>query len=290
MKAGCFQMQESLLINRLNHTDMNMYSSGTHNCEPGHYYGPAIRDHFLIHYILSGKGSFSTGDKVYQLRKGQGFLIYPDIVTYYQADVESPWKYSWVGFNGLKAESYLKSAGFSAENPIFTYDKDDYIKDCFDQMIAAKMLQKGREIRLLGLLYLFLSQLMEANGKDRFTDQSGDRKDVYIKKAIEYIEMNYSRDMSISDVAHHVGLDRSYLGSIFKEQLDSSMQEFLVGYRINKACELMKNDSLSIGDISRSVGYDDQLLFSKIFRKNKSMSPREYRKSYRLGVELIKDI
>lgn len=278
-------MVESLMIHSLNHTDLNMYQCGTESCSPGHYYGPAVRDHFLIHYISGGKGKFCIGDKVYNLQKGQGFLICPDIVTYYQADTNDPWTYSWVGFHGLKAVSYLKSAGLTMESPVFTCYNDDFIKNCFDEMISAKKLQKGREIRLLGLIYMFLSQLIETNGKDRFMDQAGDRKEIYVKKAIEYIGMNYSRKMSIADVAHHISLDRSYLGSIFKEQLDTSLQDFLINYRIDKACELMKNKDLSIGDISRSVGYDDPLHFSKIFKKSRQISPKEYRKNYQKGTE-----
>lgn len=256
-----------------------MYQCGTQNCNAGHCYGPAVRDYFLIHYIHSGKGKFCVGPKEYILHKGQGFLICPDIVTYYQADFEDPWHYSWVGFNGLKAGGYLRSAGLTADNPIFTCGEDNYIDNCFFNMIEAKNLQKCREIRLLGHLYLFLSQLIEQNGRDRFCDYSGSRKEAYVKRAIEYIEMNYSLKISISELAHQLGLDRSYLGSLFKEQFGTSLRDFLVKYRIDKACELLKNESLSIGDVSRSVGYDDPLLFSKLFRKTKGMPPREYRKS-----------
>ena len=277
-------MEQSLLIHGLNNTDLNMYQCGTEDCYAGHYYGPAVRDHFLIHYIHTGKGRFCVGEREYNLHKGQGFLICPDIVTYYQADFEDPWTYSWVGFHGLKADSYLKSADLTMDNPIFTYDIDDYISNCFTQMLAAKALQRGREIHLLGIFYLFLSRLIEQNGKDNLNDHTGNRKEAYIKKAIEYIEMNYSRKMSITEMAHHIGLDRSYLGSIFKEQLDTSLQDFLINCRLDKACELMKNEALSIGDISRSVGYDDPLQFSKLFKRNKSKSPREYRKNYRKGV------
>lgn len=259
--------------------DLKMYHCGTERCDAGHYYGPAVRDHFLIHYIHSGKGKFRVGQKEYPLRKGQGFLICPDIITYYQADFHDPWHYSWVGFHGLKAESYLRSAGLTMENPVFTCSGDDVFGNCLDRMITAKGLQKGHEVRLLGLLYIFLSHLMEQNGMDSACDDPGSRKDAYVRKAIEYVEMNYSRKMTIAELARHIGLDRSYLGSIFKEQLNASLQHYLLQYRINKACGLLKGTDLSIGDISRSVGYDDPLLFSKLFRKNMSVPPREYRKT-----------
>lgn len=272
-------MQRFLDIHHLDHTDLDMYQCGTEICNPGHYYGPAVRDHFLVHYIHSGRGRFCIGEKVYSLQKGQGFLICPDIVTYYQADDEDPWHYSWVGFQGLKAESYLQQAGLNLDQPIFTCASEDFVNSCFTHMIEARSLREGREIRLLGYLYLFLSQLIEQHGKDKFSDRADTRKEIYIQKAIAYIGMNYSRKISISELSRHIGLDRSYLGSLFKEQLGVSPQSFLIHFRMKKACELIKSDSLTIGDISRSVGYDDPMLFSKVFKKHFGIPPREYRKN-----------
>jgi AraC-like DNA-binding protein len=272
-------MHQFLEIHHLNHADLDMYQCGTEVCRPGHYYGPAVRDHFLIHYIHSGRGRFCIGERVYHLQKGQCFLICPDIITYYQADDDDPWHYSWVGFHGLKAESCLQQAGLSLDQPIFTCSDEDYISNCFSQMIEARTLHKGREIRLLGYLYLFLSQLIEQRGMDRPSDRTDTRKEVYVQKAVAYIGMNYSRKMSISELSRHIGLDRSYLGSLFKEYLGVSPQDYLIHFRMNKACELIKSDNLTIGDISRSVGYDDQLLFSKLFKKHLGVPPREYRKN-----------
>lgn len=273
-------MQHEVSVHKLSLTDLNMYQCGKQNCEPGHAYGPAVRDHYLIHFIFSGKGKFSAGGKTHYLGKGQGFLIVPDAVTFYQADYEDPWTYCWVGFHGLKAEEYLKAAGLSEDNPIFTYTSDDYIQQCFSSMFETSKLQKGREIRLLGHLYLFLSQLIETNGNSRFPYDSDKRTDAYIKKAIEFFTMNYSRKVTICDAARYVGLDRSYLGSVFSRQTGMTMQEYLVRLRMDKACDLMGNSGLAIGDIARSVGYDDQLLFSKVFKKYKGSSPRNYRKEY----------
>jgi len=255
-----------------------MYECGEERCKPDHDYGPAVRDHFLIHYILDGKGIFCVGDKTYKLGKNQGFLICPGIVTYYKADHEDPWHYAWVGFNGLKAESYLRQASVTADNPIFTYDCDNFIRNCFEQMIKTEYVIKGREIRLTGFLYLFLSRLIETNSNENFTDKDEDSKELYVRKAVEYIQRNYSRKLTISNMAKYIGLDRSYLGSIFKQYMGMSPQRYIMKFRIDKACELMENPVLSIGDISRSVGYDDQLLFSKTFKKFKGICPKEYRK------------
>ena len=94
--------------------------------------------------------------------------------------------------------------------------------------------------------------------------------------------MNYSRRIRVEEIAHFIGLDRSYLSSIFTDELNTSLQGFIIQFRINIACQLMENRILTIGDISRSVGYDDPLAFSKIFKKIKGASPRDFRKSVNL--------
>jgi AraC-like DNA-binding protein len=262
-------------------SDMSLipYYCGIEECRPGHFYGPAVRDHFLIHYVLSGKGLFQVGGREYVLEKGQGFLICPNIVTYYKADTDEPWTYEWVGFYGLNAGTYLKCANLDIDNPIFTYDRDDALNDCFKQMFKASSMKKGRDIKLQSLIYLFVSLLVETAGDCMFDEKPMPGKDLYVKKAVEFICINYSRSISISEIAHHIGLDRKYFSSVFKNTLKVTPREFLINYRMDKACELMKNSMLSISEISRSVGYDDPLLFSKMFKKNKGESPGKFRKA-----------
>jgi AraC-like DNA-binding protein len=78
-------------------------------------------------------------------------------------------------------------------------------------------------------------------------------------------------------MAKSVGLNKNYFSTFFKENIGMTPQQYIIKYRINKACELMENKGLTIGDISRSVGYEDTLGFSKIFKKEKGMSPKKYR-------------
>ncbi|ACL71074.1 AraC family transcriptional regulator [Halothermothrix orenii] len=265
-------------VNRLNLTDIDIYQCGQEKCKPGHSYGPAVRDHYLIHFIYNGRGIFQVGENTYHLEAGQGFLICPDIVTYYQADRHNPWEYAWIGFHGLKAKDYLNRANLSLANPVFSDTDGSPLRFIFEEMTAARKLKRSREIKLIGLIYVFLSHLIELNVSGSTPDNNS--KENYIKKAIEYIEKNYSRHIKVIDIANHVGLDRSYLWSIFNEFLNTSPQQYLINYRINKACELMKNRNLnlSIGDISRSVGYKDPLTFSKTFKKTKGISPLHYQK------------
>lgn len=263
----------------LNHTDIYIYQCGSEPCPPGHFHGPAVRDHYLIHYIHSGKGIFQVGDTTYELKAGNGFLICPDIVTFYQADKKDPWRYSWVGFHGQKAENCLLECGLSAEHPIFEYTEDDYIDNCFHEMAEAYYLKRGGYVKRMAYLYLFFYKLTQTNAREMYYSSKESRHDAYINEALQFIEMNYSRKISIDMLSRYVGLNRSYLNAIFRESLGKTLQQYLMEYRVRKACELLENRSLRVGDVSHSVGYPDQLLFSKVFKRIQGVTPSEYRDS-----------
>ncbi|WP_069999533.1 AraC family transcriptional regulator [Cellulosilyticum sp. I15G10I2] len=272
-------MSLHLEVNRLNLTDLMMYQCGYEACAPSHAFGPAVRDHFLIHYVLSGKGTFHANNTIYTLEKGQGFLICPDAITFYEADASDPWTYAWVGFHGLKAAGYLEAAGLTQKTPILSLASEGYITHCFKEMLETQKLKVGRELRLLGILYTLLSELIEISPQTLAQPSRRDRKEYYLQTAIQYIERNYSRKITITELSRHIGLDRSYLCHLFKELLSKSPQQFLIDYRMNKAVELMHNPLLSLGDIARSVGYSDVLCFSKAFTKTHGIAPSHYRKN-----------
>ena len=92
-----------VLINR-NFSDLNPLVLGWENCKPDKFYGPAVRNYTLIHYIVSGKGSVSKADASYEVRAGEAFLIFPDEVVTYVADHDDPWSYQWIGFDGRLSE------------------------------------------------------------------------------------------------------------------------------------------------------------------------------------------
>lgn len=256
--------------------DLFLYYCGIEKCTPSYSFGPAVRPHYLVHYVLEGEGSYEVNGKTYHLKKNQGFLIPPDTITYYKADKDNPWTYIWIGFNGVKAETYLAYANLNLDNPIFEYNEDDSLKEYVTRMLELNSLCYANELELEGLLYLFMSKLARCS-KNVSSNDNLKMAELYIEKSVEFIENNYSNPIKINDIANYIGLNRSYLTHIFKKNLNVSPQEFLLNFRIEKACDLLKKSTLSIGDISRSVGYNDPLTFSKIFKKVKGTSPKNYR-------------
>lgn len=107
-----------------NFLDLRLFQFGWEQCAPLHSFGPFVRNHFLFHYVISGRGYLDADDakgvtRRYNLRPGQGFLICPGLVNTYFADQHDPWKYVWLEFDGLRAPQYLNAAGLSAAQPIY---------------------------------------------------------------------------------------------------------------------------------------------------------------------------
>ena len=266
-------------LNLINNLDLKLYYCGTQDCNPNHSWGPAIKEHFKIHYIHKGKGIFRLGNETYHLKEGQGFLISPNVIAYYKADDKEPWSYSWCAFDGISAEGYLKRANLTNSNPVFEYTKDDNINKCFEEMMQSINAEKSSDLRLQSLLYLFLATIIDEAVLDQSYKESKTNKNMYINKAIDFIQVNYSRKISVLELAKFIGLDRKYISKLFKDIVGVTIQDYLISFRINKAKEMMKDKQLSIGDISRSVGYDNPLIFSKIFKKVNGMAPSKYRDS-----------
>lgn len=257
--------------------DLSLCDRGEMKCKKGHWFGPAIRENYLIHYILRGKGEYRVDGKTYYLNKGQGFLICPNVVTYYQADRYDPWEYVWVGFSGIKAKQFLKEANLDTKNLIFEYTKDKTLKHYMRQLSDIRNLNAGGEQKLLGYLYLFLGKLIEINTE--FDADYNDRvRNSYIDDAIRYVKLNYWRKVTVEDIANHLSINRSYLYTLFKNKTSLSPQQFIIQFKMKKACELIDKTTLSISEIARSVGYEDPLIFSKIFKKTIDKSPTYYKK------------
>jgi AraC-like DNA-binding protein len=261
--------------------DLSLYHFGYEECDPSHCFGPARRSHFLFHYILSGKGRFlSTNDKgvekEYSLEDGQGFLIWPHQQTFYTADGKNPWVYAWVDFDALKARELVTQAGLTFNNPIYVSKNNEEREKVKNEILTIVNSKNSLPLSTIGHLYLFISTLITSSSM-RKEVTGGGLRDFYIRECLSFIEQHYHENLSVEDIAAFCNLDRSYLGKIFKSVLNTSPQDFLIRYRINKSCELMKITDHTIGEISEMVGYPNQFNFSRAFKDFIGKSPRNWR-------------
>ena len=264
-----------------NFIDLCMYQFGYEQCDPGHSFGPATRNHYLFHYILSGTGTLMADNakgetQTYSIKSGQGFIIFPGQINTYIADKQLPWEYMWIEFDGLRIKEALSVTDLCKDVPIYHSHSKELREKLADEMRYIVNHPHESSFHLIGHLYLFMDYLLQSAKSTKLVS-SGRMSDYYIKEAINYIEQNFQNNISIEDIATVCGITRSYLGKIFRNSIGRSPQEFLMNYRMVKATELLKLTSLSIADISSAVGYENQLHFSRAFKNIYGVSPREWR-------------
>ena len=252
---------------------LTVYNCGFEKCKGGYTWGPALRDHYLIHYVISGSGVYKVDGKTYDIHAGMMFLVFESSVISYTADVCDPWEYYWVGFNGADAERLIKLSPLCRAKPVLDTCGDDIFRTDLLKIYQNSGSSPADEANMVGHLYLFLSHLIALSQQSAKNLSSGA---VYIENALKFIQYNYSNKIEISDIASAVRVSRSHLYRIFVKHLSMSPNEYLTKFRINEACALLRNSSLSIGEIANSVGFDDQLYFSRVFKKHKGTSPSKY--------------
>lgn len=264
-----------------NFIDLGLYQFGWEHCEPSHSFGPAMRNHFLFHYVISGTGTLiaenSKKESIsYSIKSGQGFMIFPNQICTYIADAQQPWEYVWIEFDGLRAKETVELSGLCVNSPVYKAKYKDVAQTMKDEMLYIINHKDDSPFHLIGHLYLFIDSFVKSSAITQIS-KSNNLRDFYIKEALSFIEQNFQNDITVEEIAACCGLNRSYFGKIFHEVLGKSPQEFLISYRMTKATELLKLTSLSIAEVGSAVGYSNQLHFSRAFKKNYRISPRQWR-------------
>ena len=200
--------------------ELFMTCCGCSRTEPLHCFGPAMKPHYLIHYVLNGRGIFKMEGEEYPLEAGCGFLIEPGQMSFYQADEKDPWMYIWVGFAGERAEEYVKSMGISPRHPVFHSEQSDELYSIVRDMMDHNTVGVANELRRNGLLHIFLSVVAQSMPEER--REETDRANQYVRRAVEFIQRNYCNPIRVTDVADYVCVNRSYLYTLFQKSLGMS--------------------------------------------------------------------
>ena len=242
-------------------------------CEPLYKVGPYERNCYILHYIVSGKGSIEYAGKRYEARQGQMFVIYKGDMISYCADREDPWKYIWADFDGMDAEKLLSATAFSREMRVSPVLPEQEIYPIMKKMYG-KMGTLSAEMEGSGLLLMLFSLLIRFFPSERKEDCE------VAERAALLIRTGFSDcDCRIEKVAEMIGLSRSQLFRVFRQKYGISPKEYLTECRLLCAKNLLAEGNLGISQVGYACGYADALYFSSEFRRKEGISPGAYRKS-----------
>lgn len=230
---------------------------GYENCASLHSFGPAVRTYYLIHFVVSGFGTFCIHEKEYKVEPGEIFVISPLAETYYCADAEKPWSYIWIGF---KIDGELPA-------------KLDDIIDLPKSAEIFEMIKEGEKLTGESLKAFLTARIW-----DIFSLLTRDKTEAvgYAEKALAIIHAEYMNDLTASELAARLCLDRSYFSVLFKKKTGVSPAKYLHSYRMRLAAQLLTQSRTSVTVAAHSVGYTDVFNFSKMFKRYYGVPPTDY--------------
>jgi two-component system, response regulator YesN len=112
------------------------------------------------------------------------------------------------------------------------------------------------------------------------TGNSSAQQKMIVEYAMDYVNKNFDKNLSLTYISNLVSRNYSYFSNLFSTETGSNFCDYLRNVRIEKAKELLRDMRYMVNDISRKVGYQDTVQFSKAFRKHTGMTPGQYRSQY----------
>ena len=133
-----------------------------------------------------------------------------------------------------------------------------------DTMLYIARHAEAAPLHLIGHLCLFLDGLIRSSAT-RKTLHGGKLKDFYIQEAINFMEHNYQRDLTVEEIANVCRLNRGYFSKLFKESMGCPPQEFLIRLRMAKAADMMKGTRQPIGIIAAKCRFEAYVVVDRCF-------------------------
>lgn len=229
------------------------------------------RDIYILHYIASGKGTFLGKP----FGKGDGYLVVPNELDIITSDEQEPCEYYWIMFHGRRARDLLKNCNLVPHNGIFHIPQAE---KCVEIIKNALFTQYNNSVEEANALQAVLFQLVAIHASDAAIASTNSSS--MAKSIAQYIKSNYYNPLRISDIAKNFYITRSYMYTLFKQEMGVSPKEYLIEQRIEKAKAFLSSDEhrMTIKEISYAVGFTDPLYFSNVFRERTGRTPTEYRK------------
>ena len=255
------------------YSELAIFECGKEECVKNKAICLTKKDYHLFHYVLYGKGTLVINRVEYRLTKGSIFFIGANSDAIYFPDKEDPWIYEWVGFKGSKADEILESLGIDGNHPIILDKKNKY-KQYFDAIIRRYVDYSYIDLTSLGALYQLFGEMIY----DKEGETAMSKPYASVQLAKDFIKNNYQFNITVEDIAKNANATPNYLSNIFQKEEGMTTKKYLTKIRMERAVTLLQNKRMKIKDISKLVGYPNQLHFSNEFKKYYGVSPITFSK------------
>lgn len=251
---------------------------GDYNCSPDFFVERTDLASCLLFFTLEGSGFLRYGGKEFILPKNHAKVINCREYQYYAPLPGENWRFYWIHFDGKCAADITEILNGWEEPTLDMTHRPDFYHYYRKLSVLEKSTDKNRELFLSDLINEMLSELLLYGQMDipekRYAEHLPN-----IEKTVAYITENYSKNITISQLAERCNLSKFYFIKIFECVMGYTPYTFLTLYRLKQAKKLLLESRHTVNEISVMVGFSDAKGFISSFKKYVGISPLQFRKS-----------
>ncbi|SFQ27048.1 AraC family transcriptional regulator [Caldicoprobacter faecalis] len=268
----------------------------THSKRRGHFTMPVqhYHEHYEIYYLLNGERNYFIQDRIYAIKKGDIVLIYKNVV-HRTIDSSIPdherllVDFTDEALNAVSSkERALLLQAFDMNSPVIRLEPYEQI---MVEHLLNKMLQEeqakapGYNICLRAYLLELLVLLVRLRGQKRKslaeTIEASDPLHQKISEIVQYINGHYSQELSLTTLSKTFYISPYYLSRLFKRVTGFNFVEYLNLIRVKEAQKLLQGTDMKIIEVAQRVGFGSVAHFGRTFKSITSLSPSDYRKTFK---------
>ena len=239
------------------------------------------RNDFRLLYLYHGNMNITSGKKKIPLKDGQIIIFPPHTPFTYENGGNTTFEYLWLNFTGAGAEDFINSVLLKTNTPI-KVGIPMYIFEAYETLYAeyedrTPFLESATAYKLMHILVLFGRASAKFNPK--LIAKNKNAIDLgLLSKTITYINNNFAEDIHTEELAEMEHLSVSHFRRLFKTKTGMTPTQYITITRLKNAEECLLKTDMNIKQIAESVGFDNQLYFSRLFSRHFGKSPKDFRK------------
>jgi AraC family transcriptional regulator, arabinose operon regulatory protein len=228
---------------------------------------------YILIYCVKGKGWYSIYNKRYLVKANEYFIIPTGVNHKYGADIKDPWSIYWVHFTGEQASFYFNLLGktkkYAPVNAIVNTSR----QLLFDDIVQHLELMNNTDniIYSNSCLYAFLASFQTSEMKISVNEND------IIQQCITFMKQNIDKNLRLDDLSKMVNLSSSHLSALFKKRMKYSPIHLFTSFKIQRACQMLMDNTQNVKTIAYGLGYDDQYHFSRVFKNIMGVSPKNFK-------------